>query len=71
MTGAEVQGDDPGEEIQIGGTVVARVATKNTITTTTQQPMTVGEVGYVPVQSMAMGVAVDPTTGQQFATPMV
>ena len=47
--GESFQGDDAGEEIQIGGTIVAKVDTKNTISTSTQQPMTVGQVGYVPV----------------------
>ena len=71
VTAADGQGDDVGEEIQIGGTVAGVSTKQGTVSTTTQQAMTVGQVGYVPVQSMAMGVAVDPTTGQQFATPMV
>lgn len=49
MTGAEVQGDDPGEEIQIGGTVAGVSTKQGMVSTTTQQAMTVGQVGYVPV----------------------
>lgn len=68
---ADGMGDDVGEEIEIGGTVAGMAGKASAITTHQQQAVTVGQVGYVPVQQMAMGVAIDPTTGQQVAVPMV
>jgi hypothetical protein len=49
ITAADGQGDDVGEEIQIGGTVAGVSTKQGMVSTTTQQAMTVGQVGYVPV----------------------
>ena len=49
VTSAYRQGDDVGEEIQIGGTVAGVSTKQGMVSTTTQQAMNVGQVGYVPV----------------------